>query len=55
MTAFRRLLIEDDGLEVVEFAILIGLVAVGTIALLGAIGAFVTGAFASVSDNLGGD
>lgn len=55
MSKLHRLLIEDEGLEAVEYALLLGLVTVGTIAIIAAIGAFVTGRFQSLSDQSGID
>ena len=50
----NRFVREDDGLETVEYAIIAGLIVVGTIATIVAIGAWVHAKFVTVETGLSG-
>ena len=53
MSTINRILSDERGLEAVEYAIVLGLVTVGTIAVIATIGAFVSGRYQSVHDQVG--
>lgn len=47
----RRLLVETDGGEVLEYALILGLILVGAIAVIGAVGTKVLARWNSVNDS----
>jgi Flp pilus assembly pilin Flp len=49
----RRFVGNDDGLEAVEYAVLLGLIVVAVIGVMASIGAWVTNIFATVQNDLG--
>ena len=51
-TMLKKFWRDDRGLEVVEYAIITGLIVAGTIAVLGILGAWVTGQFTGVNTSL---
>ena len=53
MNLLKRLIRDERGLETVEYAIITGLVVAGTIAAVTALGAWVSGQFASLQSTLG--
>ena len=52
MKLIKRFLSEDEGLETVEYAIITGLIVVGVIATIGAIGTWVASKFNTLNSNL---
>lgn len=52
MQTIRRFLKDEQGLETVEYAILLGLIVAGTIAAVVAIGAWVSGRFTATQTQL---
>ena len=52
MKTVLRFVRDEGGTETVEWAVVLGIIAVGAIALAGTIGAFVTGAFQNLVDQL---
>lgn len=52
MNTIARFIKEEDGLETVEYAIITGLIVVGVIATIGAIGTWVSGKFTTLNSNL---
>lgn len=53
MEAVKRFVKDERGLETVEYAIILGIIVAGTIALIISIGTWVTGAFTRVDTELG--
>ncbi len=54
MNLLKQLLKQEEGLETVEYAIITGLIVVGTIALIGTIGTWVHDKFNALSTGLAG-
>ncbi len=54
MTLLKKFVADEQGLETVEYAIITGLVVAGTIGVIALIGAWVTGQFTALNDQLGG-
>ena len=54
MKTVRRFIMDEKGLETVEYAIILGLIVVGTIALIGTLGVWVRTQFQGVVDVLPG-
>jgi len=52
MRTLRRFILDEQGLETVEYALIMGLVSVGSIAIIAAIGVWVTGSFESIGADL---
>jgi Flp pilus assembly pilin Flp len=52
---WRRRLRDEGGLEVVEYAVIVGLVVVAAIIALSILGMWVSGQFSSVSEDVGTD
>jgi Flp pilus assembly pilin Flp len=50
---FNRFVREDAGQDLIEYGLLVGLITVGTVALIGPIGEKVTEWFQSLSDAIG--
>ena len=50
---FVRFVREDAGQDLIEYGLLVGLITVGTVALIGPIGTKVTGWFQSLSTAIG--
>ena len=48
----KRFISEEEGLETVEYAIITGIIVVGTIAVIGLIGAWVNGTFTTLQSQL---
>lgn len=55
MQTILRFLKDEQGLETVEYAIILGLIVAGTITAVVAIGAWVTGQFQAVETELEGE
>lgn len=53
MEIMKRLVREEEGQGTLEYALLIGLIAIGAIALMGPIGEKVTEWFQTISDEMG--
>ncbi|MEX0745881.1 MAG: Flp family type IVb pilin [Phycisphaeraceae bacterium] len=54
MDLFKRFVQEEEGLETVEYAIILGIIVVGTIALITSIGGWVNTQFQAVDTALEG-
>lgn len=52
MQLIKRFLSEEEGLETVEYAIITGIIVVGTIGVIGLIGAWVLGTFTTLETQL---
>ncbi|MBN9249067.1 MAG: pilin [Mesorhizobium sp. 61-13] len=52
MTMARQFRDDENGAAMVEYSILIGIIAVASIATIAAIGVWVTGSFSELCDNL---
>jgi Flp pilus assembly pilin Flp len=52
MDLLKKFIRDDDGLETVEYAIITGLVVVGTIGVIGLIGAWVNNQFTTLQGSL---
>ena len=55
MNLVKRFLKDERGLETVEYAIIAGLIVVGTIATIAAIGTWVNGKFVTLNQTLQGN
>jgi pilus assembly protein Flp/PilA len=55
MNDIRRFWNDEEGLETVEYAIILGLIVAGTITLVVAIGTWVNTAFQTAADELGAE
>ena len=53
MSTIKRFVSEDQGLETVEYAIILGLIVVAVIGSVAAIGGWVSGRFQSLQTGLG--
>ncbi len=49
---FRRFLRDEQGLEVIEFSIIMGIIVAGTIAIITAVGAWVVARFTGVQTGI---
>ena len=52
-TLLKKFFSEEKGLETVEYAIIVGLIVAGTVAVIAAIGVWVNGQFTSLQTDLG--
>ena len=52
MQLIKSFLSNEDGLETVEYAIITGIIVVGTIGVVGLIGAWVNGTFTTLESSL---
>lgn len=55
MSHIKRFMKDEQGLETVEYAIILGLIVAGTIALVVAIGNWVNQAFQDAADEIGAE
>ena len=53
MKAIERFLKDESGLETVEYAIILGIIVVGTIAVIGTIGTWVKSKFTTTAVEIG--
>ena len=53
MTHIKRFLSDEKGLETVEYAIIVGLIVAGLVAIIAAIGAWVKTQFSDLQSDLG--
>jgi pilus assembly protein Flp/PilA len=53
MKKLMAFLKDEDGLETVEYAIILGLIVAGTVTLITALGGWVNGQFTAVNTDLG--
>ena len=53
MNILKRFLREEEGLETVEYAIIVGLIVAGLVAVIGAIGVWVKGRFTTLQSDIG--
>jgi Flp pilus assembly pilin Flp len=53
MEKIRKFIKDEEGLETVEYAIILGIVVVGTIALVAWLGGWVSGRFQTLQDQVG--
>ena len=53
MNLIKRFIKEDQGLETVEYAIIVGLIVAGLVAIIAAIGAWVKTQFTDLKTDLG--
>lgn len=53
MSIFKRFVIEEEGLETVEYAIIVGLIVAGLVGIITAIGIWVNGRFNTLKTDLG--
>ena len=53
MNCLKRFIVEEEGLETVEYAIIVGLIVAGLVAIIGAIGTWVHGRFNTLKTDLG--
>jgi len=53
ISTFRRLLTGEDGPTAVEYAVLVGLIVVGTIAAVSALSSSISGTFSTTSSAIG--
>ncbi len=54
MQTIKRFLKDEQGLETVEYAVILGLIVAGTITAIGVLAAWVTGRFESVGTTVEG-
>ena len=53
MNLIKRFFVDDQGLETVEYAIILGLIVAGTVGVIAAIGIWVNAQFTTVQGELG--
>jgi Flp pilus assembly pilin Flp len=53
MKLVQKFIRDEQGLETVEYAIILGLIVAGTIGIIAAIGTWVNGRFATVQNDIG--
>lgn len=53
MNLVKRFLKDEQGLETMEYAIILGLIVVATISLIGGLGTWISQQFQAVSDTVG--
>jgi pilus assembly protein Flp/PilA len=53
MKNLKSFFVEEDGLETVEYAIIVGLIVAGLVLVIGAIGTWVKGRFTTLQTDVG--